>query len=99
MPRLPPVTRTTWPSNPSGGMSNLEERVQRLEVLDVVHRRAREDLFHPGGEGTLRTDLDKGIDADPRQPEDAGRPAHRARELAHHEFPDLRRFLVHLGVG
>src|SRR5207253_10265185 len=85
MPRLPPVTKITWPLKASGGMGDLQERVEGLQVLDVVHGRGWDDLFHQRGQGALGADLDKSIHPEPGEPENTGRPADRAGQLPHHQ--------------
>src|SRR5882762_9564097 len=98
MPRLPPVTRTTWSEKPSA-MDGLQGGIHARQILDIVDHRAREYLLDQPGQGLTRTNLNVGVGTELLQPLDRLRPAHRAGQLADHERADLDRILVDLRVG
>src|ERR1700704_3357501 len=98
MPRLPPVTRTTWSEKPSA-MDGLQGAVHARQILDIVDHRARENLLDQSGQGLTGTNLNVGVGTQLLQPLDRLRPAHRAGQLADHEPADLDRILVDLRVG
>src|SRR5438132_602209 len=98
IPRLPPVTSTTWPLKPSD-MDRLEQAVHAGQILDIVDHGTRENLPHQPGERSPRTNLNVGVCAELLQPLDRLRPPDWAGELADHEAADLHRILVNLRIG
>src|SRR3989454_6739541 len=98
MPRLPPVTRTTWSAKLSG-MVGLEQGVHASQVLDIVDHRAGENLLDQPGERPPRTNLNVGVRTELLQALDRLGPAHRAGQLADHQAAHLQWILVNLGIG
>src|SRR6202011_5012389 len=92
IPRLPPVTRTTWPRKPSD-MHGLEQAIHAGEVFDIVDHGTRDNLLDEPGQSPPRTNLNVGVRAQLLQPLDRLRPPDRAGELADHEAADLHRIL------
>src|SRR3989442_4195785 len=90
MPRLPPVTRTTWSAKLSG-MIGLEQGVHAGQVLDIVDHRAGENLLDQPGDRPPRTNLNVVVRAQLLQALDRLRPAHRAGQLANPKAADLHR--------
>src|SRR2546421_1907045 len=97
MPRLPPVTRTTWSAKPSA-MEGAEQGVHAVQIFSIVDHRPGEDLLDQPGQRPPRPHLDEGVGAQLLQALDRLGPANWAGQLADHEPADVVGLRMDLGI-